>query len=292
MDAGTSGTDFCVTADPQNPNYGTCVQCTTTAQCANQGGGQCDPSSDTCDQSQNCVDGGPGFCAGGGNGEGPFCDPTSGECAACEQNVNCADAGGLPYCDTGSKSCVACLTPADCPALTPGCYLGACGACGTDADCSPGQTCDPSSNSCLCAGGNSCGCTSNQDCMTAGQGNVCEDGGTCVGCLQDSDCTNPDAGGPFCLSNSCVQCEVPSQCPPTAPGCDSSSNTCGTCSLNTDCPSGDGCQLNSSTAPNPYCAGICGLKGAPTDGGCVQCAEDSDCGGSVGACNVDSGVCT
>ncbi|MHB8418473.1 MAG: hypothetical protein ACYDCL_10385 [Myxococcales bacterium] len=288
LDAGT-GTSFCVTSDPANVNYGTCVQCLTTAQCAAQGGGQCYPPTGSCDQSQNCIDGGAGFCADGG--AGPICDLASGECVECEQDADCADAGGLPYCDTGSKTCVACLTPAECPVLIPGCFMGACGSCGNSSDCPPGQSCDPSSNTCLCAGAVPCGCTSAGDCKAAGLGNVCLDGGggpTCVGCLQDSDCTANDPG-PFCLDGNCVQCESFSQCPATELGCDSTTNTCGTCTFNADCPPGDGCQMDSMV---PNCAGICGLAGAPTDGGCVQCAGDSDCGDAgIGLCDLDSGVC-
>jgi hypothetical protein len=45
----------------------------------------------------------------------------------------------------------------------------------------------------------------------------------------------------------------------------------------------------SSSNLNPYCTGICGLPEAPTDGGCVQCFQNTDCG-DAGTCN-DAGSC-
>ncbi len=312
-DAG-SGEPYCATDDPGDSAYGSCVQCNTTPQCASQGGGVCDPADHICDPSQNCIDGGAGYCASGASGgEGNICDPTTGECVACEQASDCAGTG-LPYCDPGSKTCVECLTAAECPYSNAGCYQGACGACGYDGDCEPHETCQPDSfPACTCGddtgcGGDSpvcegadggangsCGCDADGEC---GSGNVCEGDesgaiGTC-----ELDCTL-DAG--FCSILS-----------PALPACDLANGQCIACTSDANCAGDifashcliDGGLGNSCVAC--LTSGDCADAGSGPfciKNNCVTCVQDSDClpqvdaGTAAGpycennncvACNADS----
>jgi hypothetical protein len=63
-------------------------------------------------------------------------------------------------------------------------------------------------------------------------------------CIADSQCAAQDAGANYCISfvGICVQCVKPSQCPASAPGCESSLFHCGGCVNPSDCPTGYTCQ--------------------------------------------------
>jgi hypothetical protein len=204
----------------------------------------------------------------------PACDTANGQCIVCATNADCiANGFGDNYCivDGGlGNSCAACLSSADCADAGSGafCVANNCVACVQDGDC-----------------------VGPADAGLA-VGPYCENN-SCVQCNADGQCLAKDAGTPYCspLQFSCVACDSYTQCPPTAVGCNTEGNVCGGCLLNTDCPPGDGCQFGVNfSILSPYCARMCGLPGAPTDGGCVQCLQGSDCGDG-GVCNLDAGTC-
>ncbi len=121
-------------------SLGACVQCTTDAHC---GGGQvCDLASSACkartdagmpegpDAGQPDA-GSPGSCPQGCSGLTPHCEPNSGDCVACLENVHCGTGG---QCDTATfaceqGTCVVPLPPVPCSTTCNEGFLCQGGAC-------------------------------------------------------------------------------------------------------------------------------------------------------------------
>lgn len=156
-------------------------------------------------------------------------------------------------------------------------------SCGAAADCVT-PTCDP----------NTVTCSNVYDAphTPCGSGDVCKAGGLCVGCVDASDCT---AGGECafdaCEADSCVAKTVPAGDPcrltPTK-WCDQL-GACVDCLDATDCGApnpcldiaciGGGCQSSDKPDNTPCPAGVC------SNGSCVECNTDPQCGGAKLCCN-------
>jgi hypothetical protein len=293
------------------------------------GGGTCPPCpvGDTCNVNADCKAGdgcnamsklcAVGLCTDGikdGTETGVDCGGTS--CPRCPvgqgclTNTDCITGEG---CDILTKTCDAneCddgikdgnETDVDCGGGTcPGCGVGK--ACTTDDDCAAGAGCDVTTKTCddnLCndgikdgnetgvdCGGGTCpacnegqGCKVDSDCV-AGEGcdvttktcddNLCHDG------IKDGNETDIDCGG--------------GTCPSCAVGKD--------CKVDSDCVTGDGCDVTTKTCDANECHD--GIKdgtetdidcGGATCPGCVvgkDCNVDSDCA-SPGGCDVTTHKC-
>jgi hypothetical protein len=134
---------------------------------------------------------------------------------------------------------------------------GVCVQCLANTDCSNQGYCDPGSDTCLPS------CVTDPSQCSGTQ--VCNpQTGGCVGCLHDSDCTVSEF--PHCapsgpLQNQCVQCLAPNDCPENAPGCNTESASCGSCSAVGDCPGGLACNegtCNCTVGSFGYDAGCTG----------------------------------
>jgi hypothetical protein len=133
------------------------------------------------------------------------CDTSSGQCVPCVKDEQCTQQG-LRVCDTALNQCV---------------------QCGVTGDCANGQTCEPTSHTCVasCADGGACpsgtncntqgvcvGCTGNSDCANASTGHVCNTGsGQCVQCIDDTTCSYPTRRCNL-ATDTCVQCLTGSDC--------------------------------------------------------------------------------
>jgi hypothetical protein len=313
-------------------------------QCTAQDSLGCSPAASACD-----ISGASGACVApcdGNHGaktphecpssQFPTCWPT-GTCASCNGDLKTAAAypcpGGAPFCSP-SGYCGRCSANADC--LTPGILhsgsvcntsLGACvSACQADADCGPGNVCDPKDHT--------CGLADSHGPCTVQNATICRSGvcgaasGVCLhggGCLQDGDCAGlaplcdlasstcvactvdhglpgahpcPSAASPVCAADgSCRACSGPLDCAGPAhagPVCDSGRGSCGlACSVDADCP-GQWCS-NPSGDPG---GGLCAAKIPnsmplpavdPIDGLCSKTAATRVCQSKV--CSTVDQLC-
>jgi hypothetical protein len=257
-------------AGPHCLSSGDCG-CQTSSDCGLSGA--CDFSSDACVLSCT-VDGGPD-CAS----LAEVCDPDNRVCVQCLSDTDCSSS--TPACTADihqGNSCVECVLPSQCPDSNPGCNASYehCGYCYTDVDCPSHFPLCSLSNTCVTScvlsdGGTSCstgGCDTNS--------------GLCVQCVQDSNCLQ--AAQPYCATDVdggeyCVECTQPSQCPGTAPGCNSYYHNCGWCFSDSDCPTtAPFCNGNESCVLPCDGGGQCPTGACNTDAGfCVECVQDSDC---------------
>ena len=220
-----------------------------------------------------------------GNGPVAGAPPTTVIVDECESNAACGVP--TPVCDTTAspKVCVACLADSDCGGVMSG------KVCDPTHTCIDG--CHPTGNGCP----NPLFCTSTD--ATIGQ---------CVECLGDSDCGGPTSGK-VCdpSTDKCVD-----GCHPTGNGCpvgdactstDATIGQCVDCLQDSDCGgamSGKVCDTTKSTCidgchtPGNGCPN--GQECSSTDatiGICVECLQDSDCGGpgSGKVCDTNTSKC-
>ena len=169
-------------------------------------------------------------------------------------------------------------------------------ACTTDAECGPGQVCDPATGSCIARGGTGRGgpcprgsaCTTDATCCG---GEVCDTlNGVCIGA--GGPCTNVDGtcfdsldccGNEACVGGTCQRT--------TAGGCTPGA----VCAGDGDCCGGEVC-VNGVCAKAAHQAG-CGAGMARCAGTCVDIQNDpANCGACGAGCGVGltcvSGVCT
>jgi Cys-rich repeat protein len=137
-------------------------------------------------------------------------------------------------------------------------------------------------------------CTKDAHCADG----VCE-GGECIPCREDANCSG---GTPVCVNTNCLACRVDSDCPANDPAC-TSSNTCITCISDEHCsdPAKPVC------VDSPFFGSICSECGTDADCNnpaeprclddyfygekqCVECIDDTDCGGFTPGCGASS-VC-
>jgi Cys-rich repeat protein len=185
-----------------------------------------------------------------------------------------------------------CSKASDCPAKAnqlASCSNGGCDyapakSCTTDADCSPGTSCqpDPSGSGLVCQPvpicQNDVGCSTAHVCRNAictqvpcanaiecSFGEVCRNGFCDLsGCRMSSDCA--DGGVCEASSNQCVQCLSDADC---SSGRTCRNGICATCSTNADCG-----------GSQPYCK--------VTLGRCVDCISDADCAPGLNCSSTDN----
>lgn len=168
-----------------------------------------------------------------------------------------------------------------CTSIFPGCTATT--VCTSDANCGgQGGTCRPAAATGTCSGGGVSGltCTVATDCQ-----DVCKSTGTCsysgTTCTANTDCTYYTSVAGTCVrpSRTC-NCTNPAYNPSAAictdPDC------VALCTLRCDderCVADRSCKVDTDCgAATPFCS----------DGQCVQCTEDDDCGDGK---SCDSGVC-
>ena len=248
------------------------VECGTDSECLGHpyGKNRCEPTSSVCVEcflDEQCEDG--------------ICLP-DGRCGQCDGDEDCA-AGSV----CASNHCVPACSDANgsCPSGLK-CLPGAetCVECVGDKDCGPGRVCS-AENTCVP------GCSpTHTECP---DGLVCSAAkGQCVPCTQDSHC--PESL-PVCdlATNTCVVCTENADCAnPQAPLCDPSSNTCVGCLSDANCTAGNLC-VNNACVP-----GCSGTKPCPSgqqcqlpQGQCVQCVDNSGCGGATPFCLTSENRC-
>jgi hypothetical protein len=222
----------------------------------------------------DCRDAGADFCNPG------LCDGDAGEClyGQCAANSQCV-VNGQGACDfsqqnffTGLFNCAPCTTDA--------------GGCAPDEVCVKSNTFfgqNACQLSCLVDGG---------DCQA---GTFCGDAGLCLsGCLSSSDCAGSTQGS-ICHQAQCVECLTQADCPASNPGCGpgfSSTNQCGFCQSDNDCPTLLHCETNNNTGSTqcrchadnecdpfraPLCVGLDLGLGFPQGSGHCGCKTTADC---------------
>lgn len=195
-------------------------------------------------------------------------DASSGQCVACNNNVDCTDPA-QPAC--ADHACVACTGPGGCVGHTNSLCdtasdgdKGQCVACNSNTDCT--DAAQPACTAHQCAP-----CSDPSGCVGHGPNLLCSSGGQCVQCLTAADCS---ASAPVCLGGACGGCSSSAECGrfPAAPTCNPVSGGCVVCTIgaggdSTACatnPDGHQCQAGAA-AGSVFCG----------------CASDADCGPST-----------
>jgi hypothetical protein len=135
--------------------------------------------------------------------------------------------------------------------------------------CDPGETFDPGSGLCICAGNTIAG---DHSCTPCGENEVASDAGTCD-CAPGFARANASAA---CMKGLGNPCSADADCTdPVYNSCHIDSGTTGyctnlNCATNADCTSGYGC--NTKTPP-AYCE-------QPPTGAGMKCMTDADCAGT------------
>lgn len=230
----------------------------------------------------NCSSGTPD-CAKDASGN-TTCNPATGYCVGCLDNVGC-------NVDAGTPGCI--LVPAD-AGLFPQTGGGFCG-CNSSAECDDGLTCQSPGapfSSCVAACIYSSG--GYDSCLAGSAGfspaSLCNtETGLCQECFSNRDCTGEyttvgsmNVLQPFCSdAGSCYSCQSTADCPPATPRCVPTSD--GFTTANQCVPS---CTVDGgecATAANtPFCNALGGY--------CVQCQTATDCAASTGGSCVN-GFC-
>ncbi len=250
-DKGPCG-DPCGTNSVCNPASGKCVGCLADSDCAHQAGTpKCDTSSKTCVECLSATD--CAYSAAGCNmGYCGSCTTTA-DCPAnntCNTDTGECDCSGNSGCGGNAPKCLAnhgcgCVTSADCGSgLLCDTVRNPNGACVANCTTPAGKCqsnglapyCDANSGSAtygLCLA-----CLNDNQCAAVGTAPYCTALG-CVSCRTDSDCMGST---PYCGPlGACVECASAADCTGSAVGCNSVVFQCGSCSVASDCPSGDVC---------------------------------------------------
>lgn len=239
---------------------GKCVQCITSADCADDVNSVCDTERNTCVQCESDSDC-PSFS--------PVCDRTNPfkvACVGCINDADCSDTS-TPFCSLETQRCVSCITNDDCASPTPTC----------------------SNNQCVVE------CLSSEDCSDCIGRPTCQiETQTCVECLSSDQCCEESI--PICNadSNSCVQCLVNNDCSPERPVC-GADNRCYQCETDAECIGIGVCQDNScvSCTDNQQCQvssqtnPVCDVE----DNDCVECTSSIQCSDPHPICNFFTKRC-
>jgi Cys-rich repeat protein len=147
------------------------------------GGPANDGGTPACTTDQDC---------GMGGGFNSFCEPTTGQCVRCWNDMQCPRRN---VCDTTTFSCRPQCFQGQCPGdQVCDAVTNACVECLADSDCDGNEVCNAATRSCV-------QCTTNAQCMGIVDRNLCAPTtNTCVECLADTDC----AAGQACASGACV----------------------------------------------------------------------------------------
>ncbi len=139
-------------------------------------------------------------CTGKSCAGGQVCDPSTGQCVACNLAADCAEAGSKCV-DHVCKPATACTTDKQCQATAEICdkAAGYCVACLNDTDCDAGVACVK--RRCVPAPSS---CNTDADCAPVGW--RCTSSGTCAACAKDAHCPASafcDQG--LCFPDVCMQ---------------------------------------------------------------------------------------
>jgi|RhiMethySRZTD1v2_1073278.scaffolds.fasta_scaffold21432_5 hypothetical protein len=171
----------------------------------------------------------------------------------CASDADCAEP--QKRCDTASRSCVQCLGVGfvgDCPSGTACAQpAGKCVTACKDAEACSSRVCD--GNTGLCRA-----CSNDDDCPISHH--RCDASGRCAECVTEGEGDCPDPDHPFCANGTCVECTRNGDCD----GEEQCSAELGECAV--PCEDGGAC-----SSDDPVCH--------PELHFCVQCVDDSDCGG-------------
>jgi len=205
--AGACGAQVC------NPVSGSCVECTTNAQCAK------DPAKAFCVANACTGCGAPGATGCAGRTDGKTVCATSGDadgqCVECAIDGQCGSDPAKAFCV--ANACTGCDTPGatGCSGrtdgktvcATSGASTGQCVECADDDQCAQ----DPTKSFCVanaCAG---CQSAAIDACSVRSAAKpVCGTTGLCVECNTSADCSTVNK--PICTSNVCGACTLDSQC--------------------------------------------------------------------------------
>lgn len=296
-----------------------CNAATLTCQpgCRGTGGNGCDPAStnNVCTSTDatigQCVD-----CLVDGDCGGPMSGTV----------CNAATDTCQPGCrGTGGNGCAANLV-----CTSPDTTIGQCVGCVVDADCgsvTSGQVCDGTSHTCVMGcrgtGGNGCDPAATNDQCTSTDNTI----GKCVDCLADANCGSVTSGKVCDLTmgatfQTCIDgcrgtggngCDPTNALHDVCTSTDATVGQCVDCTKDSDCgnltsakvcdPTNDTCiagchptQANGDpgNSCDPAAAGmdVCTSTDA-TIGQCVDCTQDSDCGGpsSGKVCDGSNHMC-
>jgi Cys-rich repeat protein len=146
-------------------------------------GGATDGGAPRCTSDQDC---------GMGGGFNSFCEPVSGQCVRCWNDMQCPRRN---VCDTTTFSCRPTCFQGQCPGdQVCDTTTNACVECLADSDCNGNQVCNVATRTCV-------QCQTNAECVGIVDRNLCAPStNTCVECLADTDC----AAGQACASGACV----------------------------------------------------------------------------------------
>ncbi len=304
---GNLGGSACVTTGMK---AGSCVVCAADADCTSPAAPHCDTTANQCVAcltSADCTAPTPvcsaaEICIGcltssDCSGATPVCDPTSSQCAACENDYSASNPGpgacptaALPACQPATSplagQCALCSSLNDSACITvpatPVCYVAtaSCG-CNQDTDCNPNSYCDVSTvPSGVCTTG--CRVVGDAGATNCATGEYCTSSSTTVGtcmsepCNSNADCT----GKTDTVCNTIVQPHV-----------------CVVCLNDPDCPTGEVCdstdhcvQCTPNQLQNCNAAGVGAACLASENCGC---ATDADCGSATSGrvCNTTSHTC-
>ncbi|HEY3445788.1 MAG TPA: hypothetical protein VGK67_05450 [Myxococcales bacterium] len=241
-DAGSDTCGGCAPNEVCDPSDNTCVQCLANADCAAHYAPlsicdttvraclECKASSDCPFSRPNCLFGACLRSCQASSCKAPLTCGTDGYCH-CDATKPCG--GDAPVCLT-DKTC-GCTANADCPngGLCDPVTISCTAPCGASAPCSPdgrAPYCDATAGSpflglCL-------PCASNAACAAQSATTPYCTPYDCAECRTAADCS---VNKPICAGR-CKQCEKPAQCDKPEFGCNSGSFMCGSCNLNSDCP--------------------------------------------------------
>jgi hypothetical protein len=253
---------------------GHCERCSTDEECENGGCAQlaeamycvadCVEGADDCPAGSSCAG---AFCMPDGGicdrcdgvdcqGLTPFCEPITGECAACLTDNDC---GQGSFCALGEcrEAQGECLSNGDCAGNPQGphCFVDRCVECIATEHCPPQHRCDV--NVCVeapCEG-----------VLCQGQAECSEQTGRCEpGCQADGDCLEGQ-------------------------GCDPQTGQCynsdGTCDADSPCRPGSSCD-GGGGLPGEAAGTACSCPG-----NIISCQGPEDCPGFPGGCTPQFSTC-
>jgi hypothetical protein len=294
---------------------GRCVECTADTQCK-QDPAKAFCVANAC---TGCTAVGATGCAGRTDGK-TVCaaDGTqSGQCVECTGDTDCKNAGKsfcvanvCGGCQTAAATACATRSPSKPVCSTSGTQSGQCVECAGDTDCKDAAKSFCVANACVgCQGAPATACSARSDskpaCATSGP-----QSGQCVECAGDTDCK--DVAKSFCVANTCGGCQTAAatacsarssskpmcatsgaqsgQCVacltsidctvPSTPICNTSANTCGACTDDSQCVAKLGsdpgvCMAHqdgrcATGAETLYVASVTGCASSGSTGGAVS----------------------
>ena len=274
-------------------------RCIGAADCAgNSNGPSCDKASRKC----GCVS--KGQCAAPYSAcRPPYAGATYSNCQKpCQADRDCVSLAA-PFCDASSGACAACVSVDHCRSGASPVCSGSPGKCGK---CTNTQQCAGSLQGSLCeAKSGTCKCATHEHCKGRGWGNRCDASPGRCSCLADADCAG-NTNGPLCdVKLGRCGCKASGDCKIApfitcaAPHASATHLSCQRkCAVDADCvaPLLSTCAVKTGQCVqcqvDADCASPFKRRCHAGSGLCVECASDKDCAGSSKKrCNVTLGRC-